>query len=222
VTGVDDAVADGTTTTLVTIGVDRANSDIFYTVPARTVVVTNADNEPSVPTLTGPAATTALARPTATWTAIPGAASYDVRLVNVTTKQVQTASPSTNAFTPAADLGIGLYEVAVRAIMPGGLTHAWSIVRRFQVETAVIVPPPGDFNTLRPTLRWNTLAGAVRYEVVVTNARNAVVAQAASVTGTAWTPPQNLAKGTYRLTVRGYDAAGRAALWSLPAPFQIK
>jgi hypothetical protein len=61
VTGVDDAVADGTTTTLVTIGVDRANSDIFYTVPARTVVVTNADNEPSVPTLTGPAATTALA-----------------------------------------------------------------------------------------------------------------------------------------------------------------
>jgi hypothetical protein len=175
-----------------------------------------------VPTITGPAATTALARPTVTWTAIPGAASYEVRLVNVTTKQVLVASPATNTFTPAADLGIGLYEVAVRAIMPGGLTHAWSIVRRFQVETAVIMPPPGDFNTQRPTLRWNTLAGAVRYEVVVTNARNAVVAQAASVTGTAWTPPQNLAKGTYRLTVRGYDAAGRAALWSLPAPFQIK
>jgi Ca2+-binding RTX toxin-like protein len=222
VTGVDDAVADGATTTLVTIGVDRANSDIFYTVSARTVVVTNADNELSVPTITGPAATTALARPTVTWTAIPGAASYEVRLMNVTTKQVQTASTVTNTFMPAADLGIGLYEVAVRAIMPGGLTHAWSIVRRFQVETAVIMPPPGDFNTQRPTLRWNTLAGAVRYEVVVTNARNAVVAQAASVTGTAWTPPQNLAKGTYRLTVRGYDAAGRAALWSLPAPFQIK
>jgi hypothetical protein len=71
----------------------------------------------------------------------------------VTTKQVQTASTVTNTFMPAADLGIGLYEVAVRAIMPGGLTHAWSIVWRFQVETAVIMPPPGDFNTLRPTLR---------------------------------------------------------------------
>jgi hypothetical protein len=215
-------VADGTTTTLVTIGVDRANSDIFYTVPARTVVVTNADNELSVPTITGPAATTALMRPTVTWTAIPGAASYEVRLVNVTTKQVLAASPGTNTFAPAADLGIGLYEVAVRAIMPGGLTHAWSIVRRFQVATAVTVPTLGDFITLRPTLRWNPLAGAVRYEVVVTNARNAVVAQAASVTGTAWTPPQNLAKGTYRLTIRGFDTAGRAALWSLPAAFQIK
>jgi len=222
VTGVGDAVADGATTTLVTIGVDRANSDIFYTVPARTVVVTNADNEPSVPTIAGPAAATALMRPTVTWTAIPGAASYEVRLVNVTTKQVQTASSGTNTFMPAADLGIGLYKVAVRAIMPDGLTHAWSSVRRFQVETAVTVPTLGDFITRRPTLGWHALAGAVRYTVVVTNAKNAVVAQATSVTGTAWTPRQNMEKGTYRLTVCGYDAAGRAALWSLPAPFQIK
>lgn len=56
VTGVDDAVADGSTTTLVQIAVDTAKSDIFYTsAPARSVTVANVDDEPSVPTITAPA-----------------------------------------------------------------------------------------------------------------------------------------------------------------------
>jgi len=222
ITGVDDAVADGATTTAVTLGVDLTRSDILYTsARARVVAVTNSDNEPSVPTITGPAATTALGRPTVTWTAIPGAAGYEVRMLNVLTKQVLSASGDTTSFRPATALPIGRYEVVVRAVMPGGLKHAWTTVWRFQVEKAVVVPPPGDIPNPRPTLRWNALAGAVRYEVVITNSRGTVVAQNANVAGTDWTPTRNLAQGTYRVTVRGFDAAGRAALWSVPAAFRV-
>ncbi|MFM8436682.1 MAG: hypothetical protein ACKOBP_15345, partial [Planctomycetia bacterium] len=123
----------------------------------------------------------------------------------------------------ASGLGIGLYEVAVRAVMPTGLTHAWSAVSRFRIDMPVVVsPPPADFSTRRPTLSWTALAGAIRYEVELTNDRGTVVGRASGVVATAWTPAANLPPGTYRFRVRGFDAAGQAAQWSLPsATFKV-
>ncbi|MEI6240823.1 MAG: hypothetical protein WCR51_10565 [Planctomycetia bacterium] len=227
VSGVDDFVADGATTTLVTIAVDAGQSDIFYTsAPARVVSVVNADNEPSVPTITGPAATTGVARPLITWTAIPGASGYEVRLLNASTKQVVSAmsATATTSFMPASGLGIGRYEVAVRAVMPSGLKHAWSPVTTFRIDMPVeVVPPPATFTTRRPTVGWTALAGAVRYDVEIVNARGTVVARATGVTGTSWTPRSNLVAGIgYRFWVRGVDASGLAAQWGLSSGFGIR
>jgi hypothetical protein len=225
VTGVDDALADGGTTTLVTIAVDVAASDVYYPPLRRTVSVTNTDNERSVPTITGPGAVTAVARPTVVWTVIPGAVSYEVRLVNASTKQVVLAAATSpiTSFMPASGLGVGLYEVAVRAVMPGGLKHAWSAISTFRIDMpVVVVAPPLSFATRRPTVAWSPLAGTVRYDVEILNSRGTVVARAIGVTGTSWSPVANLTAGTgYRFRVRGVDASGVAAQWGLSDPFGI-
>lgn len=226
VTGVDDAVADGSTTTLVQIAVDTAKSDIFYTsAPARSVTVANVDDEPSVPTITAPGATTDHPRPTVTWGAIPGANGYEVRLLNASTKQVVTEAALTETtFTPASNLGIGSYNVTVRAVMPSGLKHAWSAVRVFRIDMPVkVVPPPQTFTTRRPTVTWNALDGAVRYNVEILDAKGTVVARVSGFTGKSWTPKTNLAVGTgYQFRVSGVDAAGLQAAWGLSDPFSIR
>jgi hypothetical protein len=157
---------------------------------------------------------------------VGGAVSYDVWITNVSTgqsPQLLTTS-ATNSFTPAGDLGIGLYEVWVRAVMPGNVRYAWSLPRRFQVETAVTVnPPAARFQTYRPTITWQALPGAVRYDVWVNNVSTgqSQVVRDLNVVGTSWTPASDLPISAYRIWVRGIDASGRFGTWSPLANFQV-
>jgi len=146
--------------------------------------------------------------------------------VNATTGQVISAADSTptTAFVPASGLGIGPYEVAVRAVMPSGLKHARSAVTTFRIDMpVVVVQPPATFASRRPTVGWNPLAGAVRYDVEIVNARGAVVALGSGIAATSWTVPSNLTAGTgYRFRARGVDAGGVAASWGLSNAFAIR
>ncbi len=223
VTGVDDAVVDGSRAVNISITVNAALSDSLYAgVPASTAVVVNTDNDLSVPVVNGPTAITASQRPTISWTADPVAAGYDIWITNVSTSQnpyVQ-ASSSGNSFTPTTDLGIGVFDVWVRSSRSDGLKGRWSAAYRFQVNTAVTIQTPADIQpTARPTISWNPLPGAVRYDVWLNNVTTgqSEVVRNPNVVGASWTPSFDLPLSNYRIWVRGIDASGRQAT-GVPRP----
>ncbi len=155
--------------------------------------------------------------PTITWSAIPTAVSYDVWITNVSTNTVlPLRNVTTNSYTPSTDLGIGRFRVWVRSRNAAGVISRWSTVVNFEINTPVtlhsIVRRQG---TPRPTISWQALTGASRYEVWLGSGVNgSVIFRDAAVTGTSWTPPSDLAVGRYLVWVRGFSAEGRPALWS--------
>jgi Ca2+-binding RTX toxin-like protein len=226
-TGVDDAVADGSQQVTVTLSIDTASSDAAWpAVPAQTLSVTNLDNEVSVSTITGPAAKTLSQRPVITWTTVPGAASYEVWISNFSTRKnpYLVGTSSSTSFTPGMDLGIGIFDVWVRAIMPNGTRWNWSTMYRFQIDTPVIVQPVTLVQqTYRPVIQWQPVPGAVRYDVWINNTSTgqSQVVRNMNVTGTQWTPATDLPISAYQFWVRGIDAGGRAAQWSALTNFRI-
>ena len=227
VTGVDDGVVDGHKLVDVRISVNAALSASSYSgVPPQTVIVTNLDNDLSKPTINGPTTLTALQRPTITWTSDPAAAGYDVWISNVSTGQnpFLITTSSINSLTPTADLGIGVFDLWVRSFRSDGIKGQWSAMYRFQISTPVSMTPPAAVQpTSRPTITWAPLVGAVRYDVWINNVttgQNEVVRDL-NVTTNSWTPPAELPISNYRMWVRGIDASGRFAQWSVAANFRI-
>jgi Ca2+-binding RTX toxin-like protein len=227
VTGVDDTILDGHKPVNITISVNTGASAAAYAgVAPMTVVVTNRDNELSRPTINGPAAVTTSQRPTITWTNDPGAAGYDVWIKNATTGQnpYLVSVSATNSFTPSEDLGIGKFEIWVRSHRSDGINGAWSTQYNLQISTPVSIGTPAALqSTLRPTITWSPLVGAVRYEVWVNNlstGQNPAVSDV-NVTTAQWTPSADLPIAAYRIWVRAIDANGLAAPWSSAANFQV-
>ena len=227
VIGVDDAKVDGHQLVNVTISVNPAQSAGGYSgVDARMVVVTNLNNDLSVPVINGPAALTAAQRPTITWTIDPGAAGYDVWIRNSSTQQnpYLVSSSSTNSFSPPSDLGIGVFDVWVRSFRSDGIKGAWSARYRIQINTPVsVLPVAAAFTTYRPTIIWNPLVGAVRYDVWVgnlTTGQNQLLRDM-NVLTPQWTPPVDLPISAYRFWVRAIDASGGFAAWSVASNFRV-
>lgn len=165
-------------------------------------------------------------RPTVFWTPAIGAASYDIWIDNLTTttSAYLRASTTDTWFTPKSDLGIGQYAAWVRSSDLDGRKSAWSPRFTFKVDTPVTIQPLSLTQSVaRPVVVWNSLPGAVRYDVWVDNLATgqSQYIRLTNVTGTQWTPAADLPMGRYRIWVRGIDAAGVAAKWSAGADFVI-
>ncbi|MBL8817435.1 MAG: hypothetical protein JNL58_15515, partial [Planctomyces sp.] len=227
VTGVDDAIIDGNRSVNVTISVNTGLSAAAYSaVPSTTLTVTNTDNDLTIPVISSPTASTTQQRPVISWNADPAASGYDVWITNVSTQQnpVVSTSTLTNSFTPAADLGIGVYDVWVRSFRSDGIKGRWSNAYRFQIMTAVTIQTPASVQpSSRPVISWTPLAGAVKYDVWLNNTTTgqSEVVRNQNVTTANWTPSFDLPLSGYRIWVRGIDASGRAANWSIAADFRV-
>ncbi|MBL8811907.1 MAG: hypothetical protein JNM43_17210, partial [Planctomycetaceae bacterium] len=226
-TGVDDAIADGDKLVNVTLSVSAAKSDATWnTVAARTIAVTNRDNETSTVVVTSPAMRTTALSPTFSWTPVAGATGYEISVTNVSTKQNDYFRMTVNgtSYTPGMSFGIGLYDVWVRAVMPDGKCWAWSMPCRFQIETPVTIQTLDAVQaTSRPEVRWASLAGAAKYDVWLANTSTGQTTflRDMNVTATSWTPGVDLPIGNYRVWVRGIDASGRWGQWSTMATFRV-
>jgi Ca2+-binding RTX toxin-like protein len=227
VQGVDDIVKDGHKPVNVTIAINTALSPAAWSsVTEKTVVVTNLDNELSIPKINGPAPVTAVQRPTITWTNDPGAAGYQVWIKNVSTGQdpYLVTTSATNSFTPSQDLGVGLFEIWVRSYRSDGIFGGWSAKHSTQINTPVAVVTPAVLqSTLRPTLTWAPVVGAARYEMWINNVSTGQdpAINESNVTTTEWTPSSDLPIGAWRVWVRAIDLSGRTAQWSSAVDFQI-
>ena len=112
-------------------------------------------------------------RPKLEWSALPGAAWYDIWISdtrNPAKAPIRKATTSAAAFLVLdSDLPTGSYRAWVRGIAGDGSAGLWSAARDFQTgrsPTFLSMPstlPPGTVTTLR----WAPIAGAVQYQVWV-------------------------------------------------------
>lgn len=179
--------------------------------------------------ITGPATPTASLRPTMTWNAVPGATQYNV---NVTYRSTNTfnyhlATVTGTSYTPTVDFGIGDYSYTVQAVnpTPDGPPSPASLPYRFYIKAPVSgLQTPAVQANVRPTLTWNALPGAVKYDVWIDNltTNQTQFIRNTNVPTNSFTPSADLPFGNYRAWVRGIDASGTyPGAWPVPVNFSI-
>ncbi|MBL8813974.1 MAG: carboxypeptidase regulatory-like domain-containing protein [Planctomycetaceae bacterium] len=177
-----------------------------------------------VPVLNALPAQTQNQTPAVSWNAVPGATAYDLWLSNLTTRQsplVRTTVTGTS-FTPSANLGIGQFRVWVRSIDAAGNASAWSLPGTFRVNTRVALQAIERYQpTPRPTIAWNPMPGAARYDLWINNMTTGQVqvVRQTNLTSTSWTADSDFPIGRYRVWVRALDSAGVPAEWSTALDF---
>lgn len=94
-------------------------------------------------------------------------------------------------------------------------------------EPPVLTGPVSETVSKRPTIRWERVSGATRYEVYIdslTRGVNVLTKADIPATSSSYTPTasESLEVGRYRVWVRAYDSLERPGYWSLPRDFTIK
>jgi hypothetical protein len=212
-TSVDGSVVGTRTVTI-------ANGNAWFeTALPGSVAATTSSPAPTVP------AGTIGVRPTISWSPVPGAAAYQVRVADLTAKRSDVVrgshTPGTN-WAPSVDLIPGhVYQVSVRSL-GRDQDGAWSPAREFTVAAPQVSGLGAVVTTLRPAVSWTAVPGASGYEVrVIDVARGAAVFRTQKSTDTSWSAPADLVSGrTYRLSVRAVNATGRGD-WGTPVPFRV-
>ncbi len=185
---------------------------------------------PAAPTITAPAAVTTSINPRIVWTAVDGAASYDLWVNNLSTGRSQYIRQTNIARTPTyfdpPVLTQGNYTAWVRAANGNGEYSPWSTGYLFTVD---ILPPatprmtgPLGLNgsttvtTIKPTFTWTAAARASVYDLWVNNMTTGQgqIVRKSDITTTSYTSIANLPQGEYRAFIRGINSAGEVGEWS--------
>ncbi|WP_299459494.1 lectin-like protein [uncultured Gimesia sp.] len=158
------------------------------------------------------------------WNPVSGATEYQVWYTNVSTgeKPFLLATTTQTTFTPTRALPIGQYNIWVRA-QRDSQNSAWGPGLAMRVwSRATLHTPDFQQTSLTPALTWDALSGATSYRIwydnITTGARQVIDT---TVTGTSFTPSQDLGLGKYRVWVAGIAARGMQARWSYPIDFNV-
>ncbi|MCA9062517.1 MAG: hypothetical protein KDA96_05645 [Planctomycetaceae bacterium] len=171
------------------------------------------------PVLQTPSSLTQDIRPGFTWDAVPGAEAYELWISNLSlnVNPFHQAVVSQNSYTPTEPLGIGRYAIWLRSQDAVGDWSAWSPQSVFRVNTPVTIHAMDRFQSVsRPTISWDELPGAFRYDLWVDNI-SADVSQFVreqNLTATTWTAPTDWPVGRYRIWVQAYDGGNVHNRWS--------
>lgn len=206
-------------------GLASAASGVFY--------FTIDTTAPNVPTLISPVDgnTLAPARPAFSWSAVPTATQYELRLsTNSTFTNPMVYSVATPTFTPPADLSSRMHWWSVRA-RDAAVTNnwsAWSAPRTF-VPRSLAGSVLSTCRTTQPSLvlRWEAVTWAISgYRVEVSKTPTFAPADLVSspaivsVGTTTFTTP-NLPNGRVFWRVGAVNAAGTTAYFSSPSACTI-
>ena len=195
------------------------------------------------PVITGPALTTFSNHPTVTWVAPPNSETFDIyyRLVGDSNPEFLRVNGVTgSSYTPNEKLfGIGTYIVWVRTYsntdnpatprLPNGtgderVVSNWSLQRTFRVSTPpTLLGPTGRTSVANPTLTWQSVPGALNYEIWIDNNSVPVsrIYNQSGITALNYTVPANLPIGQYTFWVRAKNQFGTDSNWSLPKIFSV-
>ena len=187
------------------------------------------------PTVTG--GNDSQGRPTLKWDKVAGAAKYEVyRARSMNGDYIKYSTQTSTGYTNSAYLTSGsTYYYKVRALKSDGTAGAWSSIVSVTyraASTGTLSAPAvtgGNDSQGRPTLKWNAVSGAAKYEVYRARSLNGDYIKYSTVTGTSYTNTSYIESGnTYYYKVRALDANGTAGAWSsivsvtykqtLPAP----
>ena len=171
----------------------------------------------SAPTVTG--GNDAQGRPTLKWNAVTGAAKYEVyRARSLNGDYIKYSTVTGTSYTNISYIENGnTYYYKVRALDANGTAGPWSDV--VAVTCRLGLPAPavtgGNDSQGRPTLKWNAVTGAAKYEVYRARSKDGDYIKYSTVTGTSYTNTSYIENGnTYYYKVRALDANGTAGAWS--------
>ena len=176
----------------------------------------------STGTLSAPAVTggnDAQGRPTLTWKAVTGAAKYEVyRARSKDGDYIKYSTVTGTSYTNTSYIESGnTYYYKVRALKSDGTAGAWSSIVSVTYKQTLSAPAVTGGNDAqgRPTLTWNAVSGAAKYEVYRARSKDGDYTKYSTTTGTAYTNSSYLTSGaTYYYKVRALDANGNAGPYS--------
>ena len=180
------------------------------------VAVTYKQTLPA-PTVTG--GSDAQGRPTLKWNAVSGAAKYEVyRARSKDGDYIKYSTVTGTSYTNTSYIENGnTYYYKVRALKSDGTAGAWSSVVSVTYKQTLSAPTVTGGNDAqgRPTLKWNAVSGAAKYEVYRARSKDGDYIKYSTVTGTSYTNTSYIENGnTYYYKVRALDANGTAGAWS--------
>ena len=175
----------------------------------------------SAPTVTG--GNDAQGRPTLKWKAVSGAAKYEVyRARSKDGDYIKYATVTGTSYTNTRYIENGnTYYYKVRALDANGTAGAWSSIVSVTyraASTGTLSAPAvtgGNDAQGRPTLKWNAVTGAAKYEVYRARSKDGDYIKYSTVTGTSYTNTSYIENGnTYYYKVRALKSDGTAGAWS--------
>ena len=198
---------------------DKLNTPYWTQYQSRTSA---ADYKASSTQLSAPAVTggsDAQGRPTLTWKAVSGAAKYEVyRARSKDGDYIKYSTVTGTSYTNTSYIENGnTYYYKVRALKSDGTAGAWSSVVSVTYKQTLSAPTVTGGNDAqgRPTLTWNAVSGAAKYEVYRARSKDGTYTKYSTTTGTAYTNSSYLTSGaTYYYKVRALDANGNAGPYS--------
>ena len=158
-------------------------------------------------------------RPTLTWKVVTGAAKYEVyRARSKNGDYIKYSTVTGTSYTNTSYIENGnTYYYKVRALDANGTAGAWSSVVSVTYKQTLSAPAVTGGNDAqgRPTLKWNAVSGAAKYEVYRARSKSGDYIKYSTVTGTSYTNISYIENGnTYYYKVRALDANGTAGAWS--------
>ena len=192
---------------------------------------------PTAPLVTAPVGKSTAVNPKFTWTAVTGAAYYDLRVDSLSLGKTDylrlTSLTRTQTFYDGPFMPQGNYITYVRAINGNGVIGPWSAAKSFTLDllppaAPSVTAPRGlkDSPTIQvtsPTFTWTVPVRGVKYDLLVNNltTQTAGVIRQNGLLTTSFASQSPLAQGSYRVWVRAYNAANEVGDWSLPFDFNI-
>ena len=158
-------------------------------------------------------------RPTLKWNAVSGAAKYEVyRARSKDGDYIKYSTVTGTSYTNTSYIESGnTYYYKVRALKSDGTAGAWSSIVSVTYKQTLSAPAVTGGNDAqgRPTLTWNAVSGAAKYEVYRARSKDGTYTKYSTTTGTAYTNSSYLTSGaTYYYKVRALDANGNAGPYS--------
>ena len=158
-------------------------------------------------------------RPTLKWNTVTGAAKYEVyRARSMNGDYIKYSTVTGTSYTNTSYIENGnTYYYKVRALDANGTAGAWSSVVSVTYKQTLPAPTVtgGNDSQGRPTLKWNAVSGAAKYEVYRARSKSGDYIKYSTVTGTSYTNTSYIENGnTYYYKVRALDADGTAGAWS--------
>ena len=158
-------------------------------------------------------------RPTLTWKAVSGAAKYEVyRARSKDGDYIKYSTVTGTSYTNTSYIENGnTYYYKVRALNANGTAGAWSSVVSVTYKQTLSAPTVTGGNDAqgRPTLKWNAVTGAAKYEVYRARSKDGDYIKYSTVTGTSYTNTSYIESGnTYYYKVRALKSDGTAGAWS--------
>ncbi len=211
---------------------DKLNTPYWTQYESRTSAADYKASSTQLPAPTVTGGNDSQGRPTLKWKAVSGAAKYEVyRARSKSGDYIKYATVTGTSYTNTSYIENGNTYYKVRALDANGTAGAWSSVVSVTYKQTLPAPTVTGGNDAqgRPTLKWNAVTGAAKYEVYRARSRSGEYIKYSTVTGTSYTNTSYIESGsTYYYKVRALDANGTAGAWSsivsvtykqtLPAP----